>query len=82
MCTDDQARGPFRDPFGTHPQGYLFAYLALVAVKPLGKNDHFSFSFLLFWVDLWPKLAPGPLSTGQASKMIQNAPKIKPVDQL
>ena len=27
----------------------------------LWENDHFSFSFLLFWVSFWPKLVPGPL---------------------
>ncbi len=47
-----------------------------------GVSDRFCFCFWLFWAGFWPKLAPGPLSTGQARKMVQNAPKISPVDQL
>jgi hypothetical protein len=41
-----------------------------------GKNDDFSSSCLLLWVGVWPKLAPGPLETGQGRQMLQKALKI------
>jgi hypothetical protein len=42
--------------------------LTLVAVKPLGENDHFSFSCLLFGVGSWRKLAPGPVKRAKLDK--------------
>ncbi len=54
----------------------------LVAVKPLGNILILVVIVCCFWSLVWPKLAPGPLQTGQARKIMQNACKISPVDQV
>ncbi len=53
----------------------------LVSLRVGNANLNLYFGFGRFWVVFRPNLAPRPVPTGRARKMVQNAPKISPGDQ-
>ncbi len=53
----------------------------LVSIRIDNEAEKLQFGFGRFWVVFRPNLAPRPVLTDRARKMMQNAPKISPRDQ-